>query len=333
MNILNPTENTPPQLLWRKIQQENITNFSTLSTFLELSPETEALIDSQPKFVLNLPRRLAGKIAKNDPTDPLFLQFVPLKSEKKIEPGFQDDPVEDNRFVRENRLLHKYEGRALIIATGACAMHCRYCFRKNFNYELPDKQFIKELEIIAEDSSIQEILLSGGDPLSLSDSTLQALFANLSKIPHLKRIRFHTRFPIGIPERISDSFLEILRTCPKQIWFIIHSNHPNEFDDDIWEALKKIRQLGIPILNQSVLLKGVNDDVAVMKRLNESLIDHGIMPYYLHQLDKIQGSAHFEVPEEHGKAIVKELASQLPGFGVPKYVREIPGQPNKTVLD
>jgi EF-P beta-lysylation protein EpmB len=318
--------------VWRKIQRENITSLSELSAFLELSPETERLLYQHPTFILNLPRRLASKIAKNDSTDPLFLQFVPLQSEQKETLGFEEEPIRDSSFIREAKLVHKYQGRALIVTTGACAMHCRYCFRKNFNYEVADKTFAKELEVTANDSSIQEIILSGGDPLSLSDSTLGLLLANLSNIPHLMRIRFHTRFPMGIPERITDSFLELLRSCSKQIWFVIHANHLNEFDDDVWEALKKIRLLGIPVLNQSVLLKGVNDDERTLKALNEALIDHGIMPYYLHQLDRVQGSAHFEVSEEKGKDLLKAISGQISGFGVPKYVREIPGQPNKTIL-
>lgn len=323
--------NTPDQL-WRRIQRENITSLSELSLFLELSPEIEELLYKHPNFILNLPRRLASKIAKNSATDPLFLQFVPLQSEQKITPGFEDEPIQDKLFIRDAKLIHKYQGRALIITTGACAMHCRYCFRKNFAYEGSDKSFAKEIEIAVNDSSIQEIILSGGDPLSLSDQTLEVLLKELSAISHLKRIRFHTRFPIGIPERITDSFLELLEKCPKQIWFVIHSNHCHEFDDDIWQALKKIQKLGIPILNQSVLLRGVNDNVYSLKDLSEALIDHGITPYYLHQLDRVQGSAHFEVSEQEGRELLKALSSQISGFGVPKYVREIPGQSGKTIL-
>lgn len=317
---------------WRKIQRENITSLAELIKFLELSKENQDLLYEHPDFILNLPKRLARKIAKNDPTDPLFLQFVPIKQEGVVVPGFEAEPLQDPSFAKERKLLHKYQGRALIVSTGACAVHCRYCFRKNFAYDTTDNSFAKELELIANDSSIQEIILSGGDPLSLSDRVLQELFTNLSSIPHLTRIRFHTRFPMGIPERIDDAFLDVLKGTSKQVWFIIHANHPNEFDDEIWGALGRIQLLGIPVLNQSVLLKGVNDNAAALKTLSELFVDHGVLPYYLHQLDRVEGAAHFEVAEEKGRELVHLLASQLPGFGVPKYVREIPGEPNKTSL-
>ncbi|MBS0655551.1 MAG: KamA family radical SAM protein [Verrucomicrobia bacterium] len=317
---------------WRKIQRENITSLQELIQFLELSEHHQSLLYQHPDFILNVPKRLASKIAKDDPTDPLFLQFVPLKQELLTQVGFVAEPMHDAHFAKERKLLHKYQGRALIVSTGACAMHCRYCFRKNFNYDTSDKSFDKELELIASDRSLQEIILSGGDPLSLPDRVLQDLILNLSTIPHLKRIRFHSRFPMGIPERIDDTFLDVLKSTTKQIWFCIHANHPNEFDEDIWQALKKIQLLGIPVLNQSVLLKGVNDDTATLKRFSEILVDHGVIPYYLHQLDRVEGASHFEVEEEKGKELIQQLAGQLPGFGVPKYVREIPGEPSKTSL-
>jgi KamA family protein len=176
------------------------------------------------------------------------------------------------------------------------------------------------------------VLLSGGDPLSLSDDQLGHLLSELGKIPHLNRIRFHTRFPMGIPEGIDDSFIRLLSSCQKQVIFVIHCNHPKEFDDVIFDHLKKIQQLGIPILTQSVLLRGVNDDVLTLKNLFELLIDHGIIPYYLHQLDRVQGAAHFEVAEEEGKLLMNQLNALLPGYAIPKYVREIANQPSKTSL-
>ncbi|MDB6081660.1 MAG: KamA family radical protein, partial [Chlamydiia bacterium] len=263
---------------------------------------------------------------------PLFKQFVPLKKEGQNAEGFSIDPVQDISFRKEAKLLHKYEGRALIVTTSACAMHCRYCFRKNFPYETKEPTFEKELAILRADSSIQEVLLSGGDPLSLSDEALTSLLVEIEQIPHVRRIRFHTRFPIGIPERIDASFLQLLQECKKQIWFVIHSNHPQEFDEDIWQALKKIQKLGIPILNQSVLLKGVNDSVETLTALSEALVDHGVTPYYLHQLDRVQGTSHFEVTEEEGLRLMAAIQKQLPGYGVPKYVREIPGKASKTIL-
>jgi EF-P beta-lysylation protein EpmB len=318
--------------LWREKQRLTFTKMHELARFLELSQESLACIDTSPRFILNLPYRLAEKISKDNPNDPIFLQFVPLKKEKEHSAGFIVDPVLDHTFVSTGSLLHKYEGRALIVTTGACAMNCRYCFRQNYDYQASDKQFTKELTQIENEKSIEEVILSGGDPLSLSDSTLQLLLERLSTITHVKRIRFHTRFPMGIPERIDSSFLSLLKSVKKQIWFVIHANHPNEFDDTIWAALKEIQCLGIPVLCQSVLLKGINDDLDTLKKLSSDLVEHGVLPYYLHQLDKVQGAAHFEVPIATGKALIQALTSCSSGYAVPKYVQEIAGKESKTPL-
>ncbi len=320
------------QPLWRDLLRKNFIKLEDICAYLELSDEQIDAIDPNPRFSLNLPRRLAQKIQKKSIVDPLFLQFVALKKELISDPDFVEDPVQDATFLKGDKLLHKYEERALIIATSACAMHCRFCFRKNFDYQTQDKTFSKELNLIRANPSIQEIILSGGDPLSLSDEILRELLSNISNIPHVRRIRFHTRFPMGIPERIDDSFLQVLQECPKQIWFVLHSNHLNEFDDDIWHALKRVQKLGIPVLNQTVLLHGVNDSHSTLKDLFVGLIDHGIAPYYLHQLDEVQGSMHFKVDIQTGLELTKSLMKVLPGYGVPKYVQEIAGKPSKTIL-
>ncbi len=317
---------------WRTILRQNFTKLKELQEFLELSSEQIEALDDHPRFSLNLPRRLAQKIAKKTIDDPLFLQFVPLKKEKIISPEFTLDPVQDATFQLGDKLLKKYEGRALIISTSACAMHCRFCFRQNFDYQTQDKTFDEELALIRNNTSIDEIILSGGDPLSLTDEILGNLLENLSNIPHIKRIRFHTRFVMGIPERINRSFLQLLENCPKQVWFVNHANHSNEFDDDIWHALKSIQKLGIPVLNQAVLLQGVNDSHDALKELFQNLIDHGIVPYYLHQLDEVQGASHFKVNPSQGLELISSLSGCLPGYAIPKYVQEIPGKPSKTVL-
>jgi EF-P beta-lysylation protein EpmB len=220
----------------------------------------------------------------------------------------------------------------LLVTTSACAMHCRYCFRQHFDYETHKKLFEDELNIIRNDTTVNEIILSGGDPLSLDDRILKNLLEGLASIPHVKKVRFHTRFPIGIPERIDQSFLDLLQSIPLQFWFVIHTNHPNELDSDVLNALKSIQKLGIPILNQFVLLRGINDDVDVLAELCSQLADHGIMGYYMHQLDRVEGASHFEVPVEKGKELVKELAKRLPGYAVPRYVQEIAGMPSKTPI-
>ncbi len=313
--------------LWRKIQQRNFTNWNHLATFVQLDLHA---IDTH--FPLNIPYRLAEKIAKGDPNDPILRQFLPITEEKNASPLFLLDPVGDTAARKAPKLLHKYTGRALLIATSACAMHCRYCFRQHFDYETKTPSFNSELEAIAQDSSIKEIILSGGDPLSLSHRQLKSLIDSLSQIPHLKRLRFHTRFPMGIPERIDAEFLELLRGCRLQTIFIIHSNHPAEWDDTIKDSLKQVQRLGIPVLCQTVLLKGVNDRKETLQDLCELLVDQGIIPYYLHQLDRVEGAMHFEVEEQEGLALIQALEENLSGYAVPRYVREIAGRSSKTLI-
>jgi EF-P beta-lysylation protein EpmB len=317
---------------WRLLQKENFTKIEELLDFLEIEPALRASILKKPSFALNLPRRLAAKIAKNSLEDPILRQFVPLEEEQRNPTGFVADPVSDTLFRKGKKLLVKYEGRALLLVSSACAMHCRYCFRQNFDYELETKEFEEEIALLKENSSLSEIILSGGDPLSLSNTALQSLIEALDTIPHLKRLRFHTRFPIGIPERIDEEFLGILDSTRLQTVFIIHCNHPRELDEEVLTALRKIQRLGIPVLNQGVLLKGVNDDLETLHQLFETLANHGILPYYLHQLDRVQGSAHFEVSEEQGADLMRALTARLSGYAVPKYVREVGGQPSKTTL-
>ncbi len=316
--------------IWRNILRQNFTDWKALLSFLHLEDQKTVL--RNPKFSLNLPTRLASKIEKGNWQDPILRQFLPTVEELQLNPLFVSDPVSDACFQKKPKLLHKYHGRALLLCTSACAMHCRFCFRQNFDYEISDKLFEEEIAAIAAEPTLSEIILSGGDPLSLSDGQLRHILTALDAIPHVKRIRFHTRFPIGIPERIDDHFLQLLASCRAQIIFIIHCNHPQELDEDILGRLKKIRLLGIPILSQSVLLHKVNDDFLTLKALFERLVDNGIMPYYLHQLDRVQGATHFEASEEKGRELMEELAKACSGYAIPKYVREVPNQPNKTPI-
>jgi EF-P beta-lysylation protein EpmB len=318
--------------LWRKIQRKNFTRLQELLDFLEIDADKQELLLSSPSFPLNLPLRLAEKIAKNNLEDPLFRQFVPLAEELKETSGYKLDPVADLTFRKKNKLLHKYKGRALLVCTGACVMNCRFCFRKNFDYKSGESSFEEEMEAIKNDPTLTEIILSGGDPLSLSDEVLCDLFDQLSGISHVQRLRFHTRFPLGIPERINETFLEMLASCRMQVIFVLHSNHARELDEAVLASLKRIQKLGIPVLNQSVLLKGVNDSQEALLELCNLLINQGILPYYVHQLDRVQGSGHFEVDEERGLELMQEIALQLPGYGVPKYVKEIPGEGSKSFI-
>ena len=319
-------------MTWRQIQKDNFTHWSKLADFLELDVNKRSHILQHPTFPLNLPRRLANKISKNTLNDPLLLQFLPLDLEEKKEAGFIPDPVSDQSFQKTSRLLHKYPGRALLVCTSACAMHCRFCFRQNYPYEKQTTEFEKELEQLANDSSIFEVILSGGDPLSLNDEKLKNLIEALEKIPHLKLLRFHTRFPLGIPERITRDFLSVLEKSHLQTYFILHINHPKELDEDVTAALKKIGRLGIPLLSQMVLLKNVNDQVEILSELFLNLIQVGITPYYLHQLDQVQGTGHFEVPISKGQKLLEILRERLPGYAIPTYVQEIPFKKSKTAL-
>lgn len=317
---------------WQQILRTNFTQWEPLADFLELSPSQRTQIISHTPFPLNLPHRLATKIAKQTLEDPILRQFLPVEAELRTDPGFTRDPVDEMTFRASPRLLQKYHGRALLTVSSACAMHCRYCFRRHFDYASGGTPFNQELELISKDPSLSEVLLSGGDPLSLPNHRLTHLIEQIGTIPHVKRIRMHTRFPIGIPERIDEGLLEGLANASQQFWFVIHCNHPRELDDDVLHHLKQVQQLGIPILNQSVLLRGVNDSVAVLKRLSETLIDWGIVPYYLHQLDRVEGAAHFEVPIAQGQQLVQALRNQLPGYAIPEYVQEVAGESSKQPL-
>ncbi len=324
--------NKIPVPAWRQIQRKNFYYWEELADFLELSPDLRKEVLPHPRFVLNLPRRLAEKIKKNTTDDPLFLQFVPLKKELDSSPGFVSEPVQDSSFQKTKKLLQKYQGRALILTTSACAMHCRFCFRQNFPYETQTADFAQELQYLQQHTDLNEVILSGGDPLSLTDGQLAQLFAGIETIPHIKKIRFHTRFPIGIPERIDNSFLQILESSSKQIIFIIHCNHPQEIDIDVAASLKRLQKLGIPVLNQAVLLKGVNDNEKTLLDLSETLVQNGIIPYYLHQLDLVEGAAHFAVSDERAQELIQFLQENTSGFAVPRLVREVPGQPSKSPI-
>jgi EF-P beta-lysylation protein EpmB len=318
--------------LWREIQKNNFSNLEALAVFLELTSEQTQQLINRSNFPLNLPLRLAEKIEKQTLSDPILKQFVGVKEELATSEGFCLSPTQDEVFSKTSKLLQKYNKRALLITTSACAMHCRFCFRQNYPYEVSKKSFSEELALIAGDSNLIEIILSGGDPLSLSDRVLNELINDLENIPHLQIVRLHTRFPIGIPERISSEFLKIFEHRRLQFIFVVHINHPKELDKDVSRHLKLLQQLGIPLLNHTVLLKDINDNLNTMIELNTKLVLSGIMPYYLNQLDKVQGSAHFEVPVETGKFLIEKMREHLPGYAVPRYIQEIPGKAHKTVL-
>lgn len=312
--------------LWQQRLRSNFTSVKALAQFLELDP-CDLLAHSH--FTLNLPLRLAEKIEKGRLDDPILRQFVPLPDEEIDADGFTPNPVGDLEARAAPKLLHKYAARVLALPTSACAMHCRYCFRREFPYEKERSMLHEELSYIRDDPSLSEVILSGGDPLSLPDHTLKEIIEAIEKVDHIKRLRFHSRFVIGIPERITPAFLEILASSRLQSWFIVHCNHPRELDGDVACALKQIARLGIPLLNQSVLLKGINDDIETLTKLCQRLVDCGIQPYYLHRLDKVKGASHFDVSAEKGIALIEELKDRVSGYAVPRFVEEIASEPSK----
>jgi EF-P beta-lysylation protein EpmB len=317
---------------WRKIYQKNFRSIQALVTFLELTEEQSLLVSKNPIFPLNLPFRLASKMKKRSLECPLVRQFLPLIEEERSLEGFTEDPLGEMGCRKEGKLLHKYQGRALLVCTSACAMNCRYCFRQDFEYEVLDKTFGKELEYIEKDETITEVILSGGDPLSLSNRVLKELFLKFAQIPHLKRIRFHTRFPIGIPERIDEEFLELIEKAPFALFFVIHVNVFEELDEEIFEKMAALRKKGAVVLSQTVLLKGINDSKKDLKSLFETLVNGGVIPYYIHQLDRAKRVSHFEVPIKKGKELLAEVAKELSGYALPRFVQEIPGEPGKVWL-
>jgi EF-P beta-lysylation protein EpmB len=287
------------------------------------------------RFGVFVTHSFLSRIRPGDPHDPLLRQVLPLEAECDDAPGFVDDPVGDAHAELAPGLLRKYQSRALLVTTGACAVHCRYCFRREYPYEeLPRglEAWQPALDALAADESIDEVLLSGGDPLTLVDAQLAVLAERLAAIGHLRRLRIHTRLPIVIPERVTDALLSWLRGTRLTPIVVVHVNHPAELDEAVLAALARLVDAGIPVLNQAVLLRGVNDDAGVLAELSRRLVDCRVLPYYLHQLDRVRGAAHFEVPVERGLALIGELRARLPGYAVPRYVQEIPGDPGKRVL-
>jgi EF-P beta-lysylation protein EpmB len=331
-----PSSNISPPTDWRAILADAVTDVTQLCRLLMLPPSLAAEADrATGGFPLLVPRTYLDRIRPSDPNDPLLLQVLPRKEELDDVPQFTRDPLAEAGASQAAGLLQKYQNRSLMVTTGGCPVHCRFCFRRHFPYQgLPGCQTRWEAATrwLAADPSIHEVILSGGDPLSLKDDLLAQLVQRLTSVPHLRRIRFHTRFPILIPQRVTPSLLEILRGGRLTTLLVVHVNHPAEIDSAVTEALGRLVDAGVPVLSQSVLLRGVNDQVEVLAALFERLADRRVMPYYLHQLDRVSGTAHFEVPEETGQRLIEELRKRLPGYAVPRYVRETPHDPSKLVL-
>jgi EF-P beta-lysylation protein EpmB len=322
---------------WRDELRLALRDAAQLVAALELPPELiEPATRAARGFPLFVPRPYLARIRKRDVADPLLRQVLPIASELQSPQEFTTDPVGDDSAMLSPGLLQKYESRALLVTTGACAVHCRYCFRRHFPYSdsprSPD-DWQPAIDRIAADSTIAEAILSGGDPLTLVDEHLAELARRLAAVPHLRRLRIHTRLPIMIPQRVTDELLAWLRDTRLAPIMVVHANHANEVDEPTAAALSRLVDAGIPVLNQSVLLAGVNDTAEALIDLSRRLVDLRVMPYYLHQLDRVQGAAHFEVPIGRGRDLIEHMRRSLPGYAVPRYVQEIAGETHKRVLD
>ncbi|WP_380182983.1 EF-P beta-lysylation protein EpmB [Kalamiella sp. sgz302252] len=331
------TLNTPSREEWLHQLADVITDPDELLQLLGLDshPELRAGGDARRLFALRVPRAFAARMRKGDPQDPLLLQVITQSQEFIDAPGYSTDPLDEQSSVVPG-LLHKYHNRALLLVKGGCAVNCRYCFRRHFPYaenQGNKRNWQQALEYIRQQPQLDEIIFSGGDPLMAKDSELAWLISELEQIPHLKRLRIHSRLPVVIPSRITAALCQRLAESRLQMLLVTHINHAREIDHELREAMQQLKRAGVTLLNQSVLLRGINDDAATLAELSNALFDAGILPYYLHVLDKVQGAAHFYVDDERARKIMRELLSQVSGYMVPKLAREIGGEPSKTPLD
>lgn len=333
-SLASQFESAPQKLQWQQLLADAITDSAELCELLGLEPQLLAPAFAAAKdFALRVPRGYVARMRRADPRDPLLLQVLPSAAELVNASGFTADPVGDLSSVAAPGLLQKYAGRALIIATGACAIHCRYCFRRHFPYA--DESALRDgwqptLARLRADPDINEVILSGGDPWSLSDRRLRQLTDALQEMPQIRRLRVHTRYPVVLPERVDAGLLDWLTSVNLQKVVVIHANHANEIDANVQRACRSLATSGATVLNQSVLLAGVNDSVAALVQLSEALFAAGVLPYYLHVLDKVQGAAHFDLDQQRTLDLHRDVAAHLPGYLVPRLVREVAGAPAKT---
>lgn len=322
--------------LWQEAMSDLITDPAELLTLLKLDAGLlEAAKAASRLFPLRVTRSFAARMTHANPNDPLLRQVLPLGAELRRVPGYQPDALVEQAVNPIPGLLHKYNGRVLVMLTSACAVHCRYCFRRSFPYQENNpgrRGWVKMMEYIAADASISEVILSGGDPLAVSDSTLRQFTDMLSVIPHVKRLRIHTRLPVVLPERITPEFIAWANELSLQLVMVVHVNHAQEVNHEVEIMFQQLRTTNMSLLNQSVLLKGVNDQVKVLADLSERLFAAGVLPYYLHVLDKVEGAAHFDMELKDAQQLHAELAKILPGYLLPRLVRETPGEQSKTSL-
>ncbi|MGM0571174.1 EF-P beta-lysylation protein EpmB [Marinobacter sp.] len=287
-------------------------------------------------FPVRVPEPWLARIRPGDPDDPLLRQVLPLAAEGDEQNGYVRDPLQENDASPTPGLIRKYRSRALLMVTGQCAINCRYCFRRHFPYpdhRLSPEQRDQVITTLRASPEINEVILSGGDPLAVNDRLLSGWARALATVPSLTRLRIHSRLPVVIPQRVDDALLEWISECPLKLVLVVHVNHPREIDDDVRQALAKLARVGVTLLNQSVVLRGVNDHADTLAELSECLFGAGVLPYYLHAFDPVAGAHHFDVQDDEARALVRELQARLPGYLVPRLVREVPERPGKTLLD
>lgn len=321
---------------WQRLWREAIRDPRELLAGLGLEAlATRVSAAASAQFPLRVPRGFAAKMRRGDASDPLLRQVLPLDDEDRPVPGFALDAVGDSAARGDIGVIHKYRGRALLIATGSCAVHCRYCFRRHFPYAdetAAANRWASAIDYLRAHPDVDELILSGGDPLSLATSKLVELTTQLRELPQIRRLRIHTRLPVVLPERVDDGLLGWLDSLPVQKVVVIHANHGNEFDARVDRSLVDLQRTRATLFNQAVLLRGVNDNVDALADLSERLFAVGVLPYYLHQLDRVAGAAHFEVSDDRARDLHQSLQARLPGYLVPKLVREVAGAPGKTPL-
>ncbi|MBL8298830.1 MAG: EF-P beta-lysylation protein EpmB [Rhodanobacteraceae bacterium] len=326
----------PPLPRWQQLWREAVTDPLELLRLVGLEQHARRLLPAgDTGFPLRVPRGFIARMQTGNPDDPLLLQVLPQVAENLPQPGFVHDAVGDAAARSAHGVLQKYAGRALLITTGSCAVNCRYCFRRHFPYAdetAAANGWRAALAAIATDTTVTEVILSGGDPLSLSDAKLAELGSALVAIPHVRRLRIHTRLPVVMPERVDAAFAAWLAALPLQKVVVLHANHANELDASVDVACARLRDAGCTLLNQAVLLRGINHSATALTALSERLFAAGVLPYYLHQLDRVLGAAHFEVTDAEALALIAALRHSLPGYLVPRLVREVAGEPAKTPL-
>ncbi len=323
------------QWTWQEHMKRAVRCPRRLAEYLDLPADTISGQQAAGDFPLFVPLPFLERMELGNPNDPLLRQVLPSRQEAEYQPGYSRDPLGESQFEPAGGLLQKYHGRILLIATGSCAVHCRYCFRRHFPYGHANQNhsdWDDAIDHIEKDASIAEVILSGGDPLTLVDTRFDELIHRIQGISHVKRLRIHTRLPIVIPQRMTDALVEALSQSRLTVVVVVHCNHANELDTAVDRAIGLLTANAITVLNQAVLLQGVNDEIGSLVALSERLFELGVLPYYLHQLDPVAGAAHFQVPIHQGLQLIEQMRMRLPGYLVPRYVQEIAGEPNKTIL-